>query len=176
MPARDNIIDVTTIGSVLLTVILTGCTTQATLTIQSQPDGAYVSEAGTGRPWGIAPVLVYYDRGNLTRFRGKDGCYVVKGFEARWVSGIVAKLNAVRLCGSPTGNYVITAARDPSQPGLDKDMQFALQVQATRAQQQQASAASDAALISAWSTLQQSSRLIQCSAVQIGSTVQTQCH
>ena len=65
------------------------------------------------------------------RWSHKDvqGCYVVKGVEARWVSGARAMTDPVRLCGSATGSYTITLNRDASYPDLEKDLQFALQIQ-----------------------------------------------
>ena len=54
---------------------------------------------------------------------------------------------------------------------LQKDLQFALQLQALRAQQQQA----DAALLSAFTTFQQANTPIRCSSYAVGNTVQTIC-
>jgi len=161
----------------LAAMALSACATQANLTIYSQPDGAYITEAGTGTAHGIAPVTVYYNAASLAQFRAPDGCYIVGGFEARWVSGVTAALETIRLCGGTTGNYTISVARDPAQPNLEKDLQFALQVQTTRAQQQQAQASEDSALIAAWATLQQSSpKTVRCSSTQVGNTVQTRCN
>ncbi|MEX0960250.1 MAG: hypothetical protein WDZ63_13280 [Burkholderiales bacterium] len=151
-----------------------GCSTQAFLTISSQPEGAFITERDTGNSYGTAPVTVFYDSATLQKSVGPDGCYLVKGFEARWVSGVVAALDNIRLCGSATGRYTISYNRDPQQAGLDRDLQFALQLQAVRAQQQQAAAseaAAAAALFSAWSI----SQPIRCMSTQIGNTVQTSC-
>jgi hypothetical protein len=107
-----------------------GCATQASLTVFSQPAGAYISAISPGTRGGIAPFTFYYDGNALKAYKGPDGCYLVKGFKARWVSGVSAREQNVRLCGSSTGDYNITVIRDPSAPGFEKDMQFALQVQA----------------------------------------------
>jgi len=151
-----------------------GCASQASLTIYSQPEGAFLTEAGTGNAYGAAPITVWYEPAALRQFRDSNGCFLVKGFEARWVSGVAASLDSIRLCGSENGYFQITFNRDPSQPGLDKDMQFALQLQAVRAQQQQAQAAEDAAaaaLFSAWSD----SQPVVCTSKQVGNSIQTTC-
>ncbi len=168
------------IRALVLTVaaaLLGGCSTQATLTLQSQPVGAYLIEKDTGKQHGIAPVTVYYDASSLAKHKGTDGCFRVKGFEARWVSGTTAALEFVRLCGSSTGNYEITFSRDPKAPDFDKDLQFALQLQATRAQQQQATAAQDAAAAAMYRSLvPPPRRAVNCTSTQIGNTVRTNCY
>jgi len=159
---------------VLLAVFVTGCSSQATLAVYSQPTGAYLTEVGSGTPFGIAPQLVVYPKAGVQSNPDGPGCYRVRGIEARWVSGARTALNPIRICGSATGTYNITLARDSFSPDLDKDLQFALQVEAARAQQQQAQAASDAALISAYSAIQQTAP-VRCTARQVGETVQTVC-
>ena len=164
---------------VLITLIAasaSGCATHASLTIISQPEGAFITEKETGKAWGTAPASVLYDSASLTQHRAADGCYLVKGFEARWVSGTAASLDLIRLCGSSSGSYNIVFSRDPTQPDLEKDLQFGLQLQALRAQQQQANAAQDAAaaaLFSAWSNALRPS--VTCTSVQIGNIIRTTC-
>lgn len=158
----------------LLAVLATGCATQATLTIYTQPEGAFITERGTGTSFGASPVTVSYDPLALSRHMNSKCCFLVKGFDAHWVSGVVASLGQIELCGSRYGSYQITYSRDSAAPGLERDMQFALQVQAARAQQQQAKAAQDAALASlfqAW----QSTQPVTCTSNQIGNSVYTQC-
>jgi hypothetical protein len=48
--------------SFLCSLALVGCTTatHATLTVSSQPPGAYLTEVGTGRGLGLAPAASYY--------------------------------------------------------------------------------------------------------------------
>jgi len=153
---------------------LTGCASQALLTVRSQPEGAFITENGTGTSYGAAPVAVVYNKAALRPHADSNGCYLVKGFQAHWVSGVVSQLPLVRLCGSATGNYTIQFNRDPSAPGLDKDLQFALQIQTLRAQQQQAQAAqdaADAALFNAWAAPQS----VFCTTQQIGSAAYVHC-
>ena len=144
------------------------------------PRGAYLTEKGTGKVFGVAPQTVLYDASMLANHKGADDCFRVKGFDARWVSGAVAGLEVVRLCGGPSGTWNITFTRDPNLPDLDKDLQFALQLQATRAQQQQARAAQDAANAANAALyrnlFQPPRRPVNCTSTQVGNTVQTNCY
>lgn len=170
-------------GVAIIAVLASSCATQAALTVASQPEGAFITEKGTGRALGTAPVTLFYDVATLLRSRDAEGCYLVKGLEAHWVSGTAASLEVVRLCGSDVGHYSISFNRDPTQPGLDKDLQFGIQVQALRSQQQQAAAAQqaaraaqDAADTAFFSALANERRTnVTCTSVQIGNTVQTTC-
>ncbi len=164
------------LGLIALLIGSTGCATQTVLTVYSQPAGAYVSEIGTSAAFGIAPTTVVYSSNQLKQ-NGRDptGCYVLRGLQAKWVSGATASIEPVQVCGSSTGNYHITLVRDQSSPDLEKDLHFALQVEATRAQQQQAQTASDAALIAAYTAIQQS-RPTQCTSTAAGESVQTVCN
>ncbi|MDE2078692.1 MAG: hypothetical protein KGI91_16730 [Burkholderiales bacterium] len=166
----------TNIFTFLLACGLAGCSTQASLTVYSQPEGAYLVEKGSGKSYGVAPTTVVYDASTLKNFRNAEGCYVVKGFEAKWVSGATAALELITLCGSSTGAYNITFSRPQDYPNLDKDLQFALQVQSTRALQQQARAAQDAADAAFYNNLiQQQRSTVNCTSTQFGNTVQTRC-
>lgn len=160
----------------LACAIFYGCATQASLTVTSQPEGAYLTEIDTSKSFGLAPVVVAYDPISLNQYKNAAGCYLVKGFTATWVSGVTTSINPIQLCGTPAGSYTINLSRDPSLPGLEKDLQFVIQLQTLRAQQQQAKAASDAsaaALWSAWSSTQQKS--IQCTTNVVGNAMQTNC-
>lgn len=167
------------IASFIVAPLMFGCATQATLTVQSQPQGAYITEQGTGRVLGVAPVVSYYDASALKQNRqDAQGCYLVRGFEARWVSGATTFVPDTRLCNGTTNDYSITVTRNSSDPGLEKDLQFAMQVQALQLQAQQAQAAQDAAtaaLIGAFSAAQQRTTPVQCSSYPVGDSVQTTC-
>ncbi len=149
--------------------LVSGCATQAKLTLISQPEGAYMTEKGTGQSYGIAPVSVVYSPSALEKSKWKDGCYYVKGFEARWVSGVTASPDRIKLCGSPVGHYKFTFTRDAASPGLDKDLQFALQVKATRAQEQEA----ETVLYSDF--LANKSPKLNCTSYQVGNSIGTHC-
>lgn len=114
---------------------ITGC--KSTMVVYSQPDGAYITEVSSGTSFGMAPATVVYKSKTLKQNVDENGCYLVRGVQATWVSGVSATMNPIRLCGRSNGTYNITISRDPSLPGLDKDLQFALQIQSARAQDQQ---------------------------------------
>lgn len=130
----------------LIGYLLSGCATQATLTVNTWPEGAVVSELGTGRFVGESPAVSYYNL-NSKSPKNAAGCYLVKGFRAQWQSGAVgATQETITLCGPSTGDYNITVQR-PQVGGLDRDQNYAVQKQMLRAQQQQAKSAQDAALL-----------------------------
>jgi hypothetical protein len=94
-------------------VVMSGCATQASLVVGSEPEGAYISEIDTGTSLGMAPVVARYDAEALGKAKSPEGCFLVKGFEARWVSGAVSTSEpVVKLCGSNVGTYEITINRD----------------------------------------------------------------
>ncbi|WP_444941908.1 hypothetical protein ACJJI3_06485 [Microbulbifer sp. ZKSA004] len=165
-----------TIYIISLLSILCGCSTQATMVIFSQPEGAYITEIGTEKPYGMTPISVVYNPDALERYVDSEGCYLVKGFQAQWVSGAISIVDPIKLCGSATGTYNISLNRQSSHANLDKDLQFALQLQSIRTQQQQANAAQDsavAALWSAWSENQQNK--INCKTTLTDESVRTNC-
>ena len=123
--------------------LVCGCATRASLTVFSLPEGAAIIENDTGKSVGSTPVTVFYDPAVLLQHRDDKECFVVKGFEARWVSGAVDSIEVVRLCGSDSGDYKITFYRDPDYPDLEKDIKFSLKLQAQRSQQQQDKADKD---------------------------------
>ena len=170
---REN--PMTRLTFAFICLLVTGCSSQASLLVSSQPAGAYITEVGTGTSFGIAPTYAIYSTELLRLHPDGAGCFLAKGLEARWVSGVHTKIDPLRICGNAKGNYTITLVRDPDFPGLDKDLEFAVAVQASRAQQQAAQAASDASLIAAYSAIQQTTP-VRCTSVQRGDTVQTKCH
>lgn len=167
------------IASIIFAIFLSGCATHSNLTVVSQPSGAYITEVGTGKAYGTAPVTVRYDAKAMASIKDASGCYLVRGFEAKWVSGAVATTPSIRLCGASTGNYTYQFSRDSNVPGLEKDLDFAMKQSALRAQQQQAQAIQDAAAIQAWSAFQAAQPKpptpISCSSYAVGNTVQTNC-
>ena len=159
--------------------IITGCATQAQLNINSQPMGAYITELTTETSFGIAPTSSLYSAKALELNVNTDGCYYVRGFRAKWVSGATATTKVkVRLCGSSTGSYNVTINRHSDDPDLDKDLNFAIKVKNTLAQQQQAIAAQNAALAQMWSTYsitQNKNSTTNCSSYMSGNILKTNC-
>jgi hypothetical protein len=131
------------VTALTLVAFLTGCATHSTLTVTSQPSGASITEAGTGKALGIAPVVLYYDA-----HKDASGCFQVGGLNAKWVSGATTSSEPIiRFCGSNTGNYRYLFIRDAKAEGLDKDFDFSMRQSAVAAQQAQAKAANSQAQV-----------------------------
>jgi hypothetical protein len=164
------------VSLLLAAVAVGGCATHASLAVFSQPEGAYITEKGTGRVIGVTPTRVVYDPESLTKYRRADGCYIVKGLEARWVSGATSALDLISLCGQRNGAYNITFSRAGNYPDLEKDLEFALRLQSVRAQEQQAQASQDAALAAVYQAfIPKPAKPLNCTSTQIGNTVRTNC-
>lgn len=104
---------------------IAGCATQASLTINTVPPGAYITSKSSGKPLGISPITVYYD---WDKKYVVNGCLQTQGLTATWVSGAtISSPDIITICG--TGAYNYNLPRPANASGLDKDMQFGMQVQ-----------------------------------------------
>lgn len=108
-------------------VALAGCASRVPantveLTVVSQPPGAYITEKGTGTG-GVSPIVLRYPVAGLPK--DKNGCSVVKGFDAKWVSGAVASTNSTLLFCAAGNKFHYVLNRNPDAPGLDRDLQHA---------------------------------------------------
>ena len=136
------------VTALTLVAFLTGCATHSTLTVTSQPSGASITEAGTGKPLGVAPVVLYYDATALSGHKDASGCFQVGGLNAKWVSGATTSSEPIiRFCGSNTGIYRYLFIRDAKAEGLDKDFDFSMRQSAVAAQQAQVKAANSQAQV-----------------------------
>lgn len=131
------------VAVIAATALLTSCATQAVLHIQSEPQGAYITDA-SGQLLGIAPVDIAYDVNKKSNV-----CVETDEFSARWVSGVEETVNPVVLCDP--GYAVTTVRRDMSQPGLDEDMEFAAQAEILELQRRETEAAESSAAAD-WAT------------------------
>ena len=131
--------------SFIFSLLLLGCASdRAALNIYSEPEGAYITNK-QGQPIGVAPVTAYFMSDVLKKYKDQSGCYLVNGFNAQWVSGARATTaDTIRLCGEVNVSYDQRIIRNMNEPGLDKDLEFAMKVNSTRAQQQQSQASQDA--------------------------------
>lgn len=133
----------TTTALIMLYALLAGCSPDPTsLVVKSEPDGAYITANDTGAALGTAPVKIEYDKAKLLKKANKDdkaGCYRVKGFKARWISGATAaSTSTIRLCDPVGKSFTVTLQRNTKDPDLEKDLQFARQDKDLQIQQQQA--------------------------------------
>ena len=162
--------------AITLVATVMGCATPGiTITVTSSPDGAYVTSVNKVIS-GIVPVVGFWEKQSLKR--DEKGCFKLQGFTARWASGAVTEVPVLEVCGESDGYYTFNMARDMNVPDFDKDLQFALQVQAVRAQNAQAAASQSAALAALWSASivsQNTQNPVQCSSYTIGSSIQTTC-
>jgi hypothetical protein len=125
--------------------LLAGCASdRAELVVYSQPEGAYITNK-QGQALGVAPVTIYWMSDVIKNYKDKSGCYLVGGVDAQWVSGARATTgDTIRLCGESNGSYNQKITRNSNDAGLDKDLDFAMKVNSSRALQQQSQASQDA--------------------------------
>ncbi|MES2605040.1 MAG: hypothetical protein V4603_08885 [Pseudomonadota bacterium] len=121
----------------LATALLSGCASQAVLQIRSEPQGAYITD-DNGELLGIAPVDIAYDVDNKTR-----ECVDTGGFSARWVSGAETFIEPVVLCNPGYASTLIK--RDMSKPGLQEDLEFAVEAELLELERQETRAAQSSA-------------------------------
>lgn len=126
------------LGEALLCLLLSGCATNIGLTYQTQPAGALLSYMDGTQQVGLSPVRMNYvwDEKFVS-----NGCLHTKGVTAQWVSGArVSSPQVITIC-KQSGEFTYNLPRPTDAPGLEKDMQFALEVERTRIMQQQAETA-----------------------------------
>ncbi len=110
--------------------------------------------------------------------RDENGCFQLKGFTARWASGAVTEVPVILVCGETDGDYNFVMSRDMNHPNFEKDLQFAIQVQAVRAQNAQAEASQAAAFTAMWSAAkvgQVTQKPVHCSTYNLVNTIQPNC-
>lgn len=173
----------TVLGIVL---ILSGCATQATLTINTQPVGGYVTEIGTGGVFGLSPnAVAVYDLASPNVPKNAAGCYLVKGVTVQWVSGATANTGEITLCGPSNGTYNLAVNRPSNYPNIEDDIRFSLEVESLLLQQRQAASQGFIALIQSFQTQkvqhteerqpQQQWDSVICKSVVDGERVTTNC-
>lgn len=161
-----------------LIVTIAGCASPGIrLTVTSNPDGAYITSKGPVS--GVVPVTAFWPIESIGKSaRDADGCFQLQGFTARWASGAVTEAPVVRVCGAADGDYNFVMSRDMNHPDLGKDLQFAIQMQAVRAQNAQAEAAQSAAfaaMLSATKVGYPTQRSVNCSTYNNGTFINTNC-
>ena len=75
-------------------LLLSACSSQLLLTIESEPAGAAVYEGG--KFWGHAPVTLSYT-GNAEYVEG--GCIGTRPIMVEWDSGAQARVSTINMCG-----------------------------------------------------------------------------
>lgn len=102
-------------------LLLAGCATPnaPTLTVYTNPSAASVTEINGGAAQ-KSPAVFSYNRRTL------NGCFTVRGFTARWISGATANsAPTLQLCGT-SANYTVTIDRPTNYPGVEYDIEQAV--------------------------------------------------
>ena len=105
-------------------LLLSGCSTY--VTVNSEPEGARITDVSGAINYGIAPVQIEYDTSELEGQRG-----MVPGYKATWVSGATAQTDNPFIIPDLKYGTSVLLKRPDNVPGLEKDLEFALK----RAQQ-----------------------------------------
>lgn len=115
----------------VLPLILVGCTNQIPLIYVSIPEGATISEISTGNALGIAPTRKSLEIDSRSS-PDSEGCYILGGVAARWVSGATVQTEELKLCDGKSGPYAVRLVRPPEHPDLERDLEEATAVKAAR--------------------------------------------
>ena len=122
-----------------LNLFLFGCAgTKATLTIDSSPQGAYVTgQSGASGARINLPFEVVIKADEFEKNKDANGCYFFPAkTTASWMSGATTTADGIKLCGSSKGSYKYIFYRDMSLPGLEIDLDFEMKRNASIALQQ----------------------------------------
>ncbi len=109
-----------TLAAIALCAGLAGCTTY--VTVETDPEGATVTDPSGTVTYGIAPVEVPFDRREL-----EAAGSLVPGFTARWPSGAVASSPTPLFVSDLRFGMTVKLERPKDAPGLETDLQFALE-------------------------------------------------
>lgn len=107
-------------------LLLSGCSTY--VTVQSDPEGARITDPTGAINYGIAPVEIEYDKSELEGQRG-----MVPGYKATWVSGATAETEHPFVIADLRYGTSVLLKRPENVPGLEKDLAFALKQAQARA-------------------------------------------
>lgn len=113
----------------VLPIIFTACTSSTELVFVTHPEGATITEMGTGITIGTAPTNKLFDLDSIGSV-DEEGCYTLNGVEAQWVSGAKEQITGLQLCGKHRRGYIVTLVRPSSYPDLEKDIEVANDLQA----------------------------------------------
>jgi hypothetical protein len=99
------------------------------VTFYTQPAGAllFTGEPATERSWGSTPITLRYNV--REEFKKGVACTDLEGARVEWPSGATATMTSLRACPKDGGKQQFTFNRPNGVPGLDVDMQFALQLE-----------------------------------------------
>ena len=115
---------------------LTGCTTY--VTVESNPEGATISDLSGAHVYGYAPIKVAVDPDTMKDADIPGVCPKTEGFMAKWPSGAtVSTPDYIKVCDTTVGTSVLLE-RPEGAPDRDKDLEWALKLTRERAEKAEA--------------------------------------
>lgn len=117
-------------AAVTVAVLLSGCATY--VDVETVPEGAVIVDSA-GHTHGIAPLSIEYDRSALEAAGG-----AVPGLTAKWPSGAEASTSDPLIVTDFQYGLKVRLERPKGAPGLEEDLQNALQHATERAKQAEA--------------------------------------
>ena len=121
----------------VMPLLFAACTNHTQLIFVSIPEGATISEISTGNALGIAPTGKRFDLDSLSSL-DSEGCYILGGVAARWVSGATVQMEELKLCDGKSGFYAVRLVRPTEHPDLEKDLEEATAMKAARIDERKA--------------------------------------
>ena len=121
---------------VITSVALSGCAKQLTVMYQSDPAGAGIYQGGN--LVGRTPLSLTYQ---VTEEEQQKGSKTLQSLSARWVSGATVISGPIATNFNQHGYSQVYTFTRPDAPGLDQDVNFAIQNERNQAINQAADAA-----------------------------------
>lgn len=127
--------------SIVAILLCSGCASKLSVTYNSDPPGAVLYSGG--KRYGYTPLTLNYE---VTEKAKQLGFIYLADAKVQWISGAEAEIKSLKADIAKFGLYQqFTFNRPNGIPGRDSDIRFSLELDRTRAMQQQAAAAEDAA-------------------------------
>ncbi len=111
----------------LVTFALAACAETTTVIFNSEPQGALLTLVESEWELGRTPYIRHYPA-NDHRAGDTQGCFMLEGVRAEWTSGATVRIDLLRFCDGPGGEYFVDLARPEDHPDLNDDLRFAAQL------------------------------------------------
>ncbi|MDR0775147.1 MAG: hypothetical protein LBE81_00710 [Azonexus sp.] len=157
--------------SVIAALLFSGCASQLSVTYNSDPPGAVLYQGG--QRIGYTPYTLYYD---VSKEDKKRGFMDIAGTRVQWASGATAGITSLRADFARYGlSQQFTFNRPDGVLGRETDVRFSLELERTRAMQEQATAQRRQAAAQE-ERAAAAKRSTNCTSTVIGSIVTTSCY
>lgn len=171
-----------TIFTVVAMSLLAGCASTLRVTYDSDPSGAVLYQGQ--QKFGYTPYTLTYQ---VSKEDKNQGYKTLAGTSVRWASGATAEVKSLTADLNRYGlSQTFTFQRPDGIPGREKDAQFSLELERTRAMQRQAAAQEDQAAAQRRQAAAQEKRArdeqykpispTNCTSTVYGNTVNTSCY